>query len=50
MNKATPELLDIHDETHSLFQFITEKLGLFMVLGIALFLAPGSIMALWGRY
>ena len=48
MNKATPELLDIHNEPHSLFQTITEKLGLFLVLGIALFLAPGSIMALWG--
>jgi len=48
VNKATPELLDIHDEPHSLFQTITEKLGLFLVLGIALFLAPGSIMALWG--
>ena len=46
--KATPEPHYIHDKSRSLFQTITEKFGLFLVLGIVLFLTPGSILALWG--
>ena len=43
MSKVTPELHDIHNTSHSLFQTITEKLGLFLVLGIALFLTPDRL-------
>ena len=28
--------------------FFTDKIGFFIILGISMFLAPGSVMALWG--
>jgi len=33
---------------NSFGKLFTEKIGFFIILGISLFLAPGSVMALWG--
>ena len=32
----------------SFAMFFTDKIGFFIILGISMFLAPGSVMALWG--
>ncbi len=42
------ETSDISSGSHSRFENIIEQVGLYLVLAITLFLAPGSIMALWG--
>ncbi len=34
--------------SYSFAQLFIDKIGFFLILGISLFLAPGSIMALWG--
>jgi len=39
---------EIGIESRLRFKKTTEKIGLFLILGITLFLTPGSFMALWG--
>ena len=47
-NFSTSMVTNSQSNNNVFAKFFTEKIGFFIILSIAIFLAPGSVMALWG--